>query len=51
MASAGGARRRVTRYRGRPAEPRRSSVSACRSRAAVVAAAAGPGAELAGCRE
>jgi len=41
----------VTRYRGRPAEPRQSPVSGCRSRAAVVAAAAGPGGGLAGCRE
>src|SRR5262249_37660830 len=40
----------VTRDRGRSAGPRRPSVWACRSRAPVVAAAACPGSELAGCR-
>ena len=41
----------VNRYRGRSTEPHRSSVSACRSRAPVLAAAACPGSGLAGCRE
>ena len=51
MAPADGAGRRRDQVPGRPAEPHRPSVSACRSRAAVVAAAAGPGSWLAGCRE
>jgi hypothetical protein len=52
MASADGAgRRREQVTGGRSAEPHRSAVSACRSRPPVLAAAAGPGSGLAGCRE
>jgi len=51
MAPADGAGRRRDQVPGRQAEPYRPSLSACRSRPPVLAAAAGPGSGLAGCRE